>query len=72
MVPIDFILLEMDEDSRISIILGNPFLATIGDVIDVKNHKFSSVVEVIKLSLIYLNPLTHCSLRIDVARWIVG
>ena len=33
--------MEMEEDSRIPIILGRPFLATAGVMIDVKNGKLS-------------------------------
>ncbi|XP_058009398.1 uncharacterized protein LOC131183180 [Hevea brasiliensis] len=36
-IPIDFIFLEMEEDIQIPIILGRPFLATAGAIIDVKN-----------------------------------
>ena len=32
----DIVILEMDEDSQIPIILGRPFLATVGAIIDVK------------------------------------
>ncbi|XP_057248916.1 uncharacterized protein LOC125494782 [Beta vulgaris subsp. vulgaris] len=36
-IPLDFIVLDMEEDSQISIILGRPFLCTAGAVIDVKS-----------------------------------
>ena len=35
----DFIILEMEEDLQIPIILGRPFLATAGAIIDVKRGK---------------------------------
>jgi len=35
----DFIVIEIEEDSRIPIILGMPFLATTGAMINVKNGK---------------------------------
>ena len=35
-VPGDFIILEIEEDRHIPIILGCPFLATVGAIIDVK------------------------------------
>ena len=38
-VPVDFVILEMEEDMRTSIILGRPLLATTGCRIDVKNGK---------------------------------
>ncbi|XP_019173859.1 PREDICTED: uncharacterized protein LOC109169433 [Ipomoea nil] len=36
-IPGDFVVLEMEEDDRIPIILGRPFLATAGAMIDVKS-----------------------------------
>ncbi|KAG7585689.1 Retrotransposon gag domain [Arabidopsis thaliana x Arabidopsis arenosa] len=38
-IPTDFIVLEMDEEPKDPLILGRPFLATAGAVIDVKNGK---------------------------------
>jgi len=40
-VSIDFVILEMEEYTRIIIILGRLFLATTGCCIDVKNGKLS-------------------------------
>jgi len=40
-VPIDFAILEMEEDIRTHIILGRLFLATAGCRIDVKNSELS-------------------------------
>ncbi|XP_012575296.1 uncharacterized protein [Cicer arietinum] len=39
-IPIDFIVLEMEEDFQVPILLWRPFLATIGVFIDVKHGKF--------------------------------
>ncbi|XP_021734974.1 uncharacterized protein LOC110701669 [Chenopodium quinoa] len=39
--PGDFVVLELDEDDTIPIILGRPFLATSGAMIDVKSEKIS-------------------------------
>ncbi|XP_057989058.1 uncharacterized protein LOC110659145 [Hevea brasiliensis] len=36
-IPVDFVILEMEEYIQIPIILGRPFLATTGVIIDVKN-----------------------------------
>ncbi|KAJ4973423.1 hypothetical protein NE237_006597 [Protea cynaroides] len=44
-IPVDFIVFEMDEDTEIPIILGRPFLATAGAVIDVKNGRLTFKVE---------------------------
>ncbi|XP_071902737.1 uncharacterized protein [Coffea arabica] len=38
-IPVDFVVLDMEEDISIPIILGRPFLATAGTIIDVKNGK---------------------------------
>ncbi|XP_057985471.1 uncharacterized protein LOC131170459, partial [Hevea brasiliensis] len=40
-IPVDFVVLEMEEDVKIPIILGRPFLATAGAIIDVKNGRLS-------------------------------
>ncbi|XP_042441300.1 uncharacterized protein LOC122026634 [Zingiber officinale] len=50
-IPIDFVVLDMDEDPKITIILGRPFLATAGANIDVKNHQLS--LKVCKEELIF-------------------
>ncbi|XP_010497116.1 PREDICTED: uncharacterized protein LOC104774145, partial [Camelina sativa] len=38
-VPTDFVVLEMDVEPRDPLILGRPFLATVGAMIDVRNRK---------------------------------
>jgi len=43
-VPVEFGILEMDEDTRTPIIFRTPFLATVGCRIDVKNGKLSFYV----------------------------
>ncbi|KAL5573280.1 hypothetical protein UlMin_022877 [Ulmus minor] len=43
--PVDFIVLDMEEDKDIPIILGRPFLATGGAIIDVKGGKLTLQVE---------------------------
>ncbi|KAL0434271.1 UNVERIFIED_CONTAM: hypothetical protein Slati_2761400 [Sesamum latifolium] len=40
-IPIDFFILEMEEDTRILIILGRSFLASTEAIIDVTNEKLS-------------------------------
>ncbi|GJT59257.1 DNA-directed DNA polymerase [Tanacetum coccineum] len=44
-LPIDFVILDMPEDSRVPIILGRPFLATDRAMIDVFNKKITLRVE---------------------------
>jgi len=53
-VPIDFVVLDMAEDYRTQIILGRPFLATVGCKIDVKEGKLTFDVANIMWSLDYL------------------
>ncbi|XP_021756622.1 uncharacterized protein LOC110721741 [Chenopodium quinoa] len=52
-IPVDFVVLEMDEDATIPIILGRSFFATSGDMIDVKSAKNSLKVgeEVVEFDL---------------------
>ncbi|XP_057996533.1 uncharacterized protein LOC131175871 [Hevea brasiliensis] len=40
-ILVDFVVLEMEEDIHIPIILGRPFLATAGAIIDVKNGRLT-------------------------------
>ncbi|XP_074298911.1 uncharacterized protein LOC141629889 [Silene latifolia] len=40
-IPVEFIVLDIAEDSQIPIILGRPFLHTAGVVIDIKNGKLT-------------------------------
>ena len=39
--PVDFTILDIDEDKEIPLILGRPFLATGGALIDVKGGKLT-------------------------------
>ncbi|XP_057989070.1 uncharacterized protein LOC110660361 [Hevea brasiliensis] len=41
-IPIDFVVLKMEEDAQIPIILGRPFLVTAGKIIDVKKWVVNS------------------------------
>ncbi|XP_021731336.1 uncharacterized protein LOC110698246 [Chenopodium quinoa] len=40
-IPCDFVVIEMEEDAHVPIILGRPFLATAGAIIDMKNGKIT-------------------------------
>jgi len=44
-VPIDFVILKIEEDMHIPIILGRPFFVTVGCRINVKNGKLSFDVD---------------------------
>lgn len=54
-IPIDFIFMDIKEDSNIPIILGRPFLATVGAIIDVKRGKLTFRWEKRKSNLSFLN-----------------
>jgi len=55
-IPYDFVVMEMEEDSHIPIILGRPFLAIAGAMIDLKNGRISLQVGMKKWNSIYHNP----------------
>jgi len=38
-IPADFMVVDIDEDPQVPILLGRPFLATAGDIIDVQNGR---------------------------------
>ncbi|XP_056698043.1 uncharacterized protein [Spinacia oleracea] len=40
-IPVDFVVLDIDEDVHVPIILGRPFLATAGAIINVKQRKIT-------------------------------
>ncbi|XP_012071994.1 uncharacterized protein LOC105633608 [Jatropha curcas] len=44
-IPVDFVVLDMDEDRHIPIILGRPFLEKAGALIDLKNGKLTLQVD---------------------------
>ena len=51
-IPVDFVVLDVEEDIDMSIIFGRPFLATAGATIDIKQGKLNSKYVKMKLSLI--------------------
>ncbi|KAG7556962.1 Retrotransposon gag domain [Arabidopsis suecica] len=53
-VPTDFVVLEMDEESKDPLILGRPFLASVGAMIDVRNGRID------------LNLGRHIKLQLDI------
>ena len=54
-VPTDFVVMEIEEDNQVPILLGRPFLATAGAIIDVKHGKLEFNVGRILLNLNLLN-----------------
>ena len=51
--PVDFIVMDMEEDTQVSLLLGRPFLATRGALIDVKKGELAFKVgdEVVHFNL---------------------
>ncbi|XP_021722870.1 uncharacterized protein LOC110690359 [Chenopodium quinoa] len=56
-IPCDFVVMEMEEDANVPIILGRPFLATAGAIIDMKNGKITFEVGDEKLEYSLLNAM---------------
>ena len=54
--PADFIILDMEEDSNVSLILGRPFLTTRRTLIDVKKENLSFGCKMSKLLSKFLKP----------------
>ncbi|XP_074353279.1 uncharacterized protein LOC141692365 [Apium graveolens] len=75
-IPVDFVVLDMKEDSQIPIILGRPFICTACDIIDVKNGTLTLSVDDDKITFTLssaLKPplLENTCCRIDVIDKIV-
>ena len=75
-IPVDFVVLDMDEDAHIPIILGRPFLHTAGAIIDVKNGRLTLTVGddkvVFNLSSALKSPMLEASCcSIDISDFIV-
>ncbi|XP_074304183.1 uncharacterized protein LOC141638903 [Silene latifolia] len=43
-IPVDFVVIDMTEDSRVSIILGRPFLHTTGAIIDIRHGSLTLTI----------------------------
>jgi len=70
-IPCDFVVMEMEKDSQIPIILGRPFLAIAGAMIDVKNGRLSLHLGEEKLEFNFSKVMASASLenacyRVDV------
>lgn len=62
-IPVDFVIMDINEDFQIPIILGRPFLATTGTIMDVKRGKLNFKVEERKIEFILAKLLKNPSLR---------
>ncbi|XP_017974470.1 PREDICTED: uncharacterized protein LOC108661551 [Theobroma cacao] len=60
-IPMDFIMLEMEDDIEILFILGRPFLAIVGVIIDVKNGKITFKVGEEEVEFNVFNTTDHAS-----------
>ncbi|GAB2270232.1 hypothetical protein Dimus_038831 [Dionaea muscipula] len=60
-IPIDFVVIEMEEDLEVPIILRRPFFATVGVIFDVKNGKLTFEVENEKVKFNLFNSLKYPS-----------
>ncbi|KAL2923801.1 DNA damage-inducible protein 1 [Bienertia sinuspersici] len=56
-IPCDFVVMEMEEDAQVPIILGRPFLATAGAIIDMKNGKITFEVGTKKIEYNLMNSM---------------
>ncbi|XP_056685629.1 uncharacterized protein [Spinacia oleracea] len=63
-IPVDFVVLEMEEDPNVLIILGRPFLATAGAIIDVRGGRLSLSVGDEKIEF-QLNQIMRCPSHMD-------
>ncbi|XP_074346770.1 uncharacterized protein LOC141685577 [Apium graveolens] len=61
-IPCDFVVMEMEEDANIYIILGRPFLATAGAIIDMKNGRILFQVGEEKMEFKLQNTMGHPSM----------
>ncbi|XP_021998433.1 uncharacterized protein LOC110895424 [Helianthus annuus] len=57
--PVDFIILDMDEDSEVPLILGRPFLATARALIDVYDGKLTLRVDEDKVTFAIQHSMRH-------------
>lgn len=62
-MPVDFVIMDIDEDYQIPVILGMHFLATTRAIIDVKRGKLTFEIEKDKIEFILEKLLKNPSLR---------
>ena len=64
-IPTDFVVLDMDEDKEVPILLGRPFLATAGAVIDVKGGQIAFEMVGFRMEIVNLEPFYFPRCMID-------
>ncbi|XP_048496363.1 uncharacterized protein LOC125495629 [Beta vulgaris subsp. vulgaris] len=67
-IPCDFVVMEMKEDAQVPIILGRPFLATVGAIIDMKKGNITFEVGDEKMEYTRTNSMTSHSMGETVYR----
>ncbi|XP_056695142.1 uncharacterized protein [Spinacia oleracea] len=63
-IPVDFVVLEMEEDPNVPIILGRPFLSIAGAIIDVRGGRLSLSVGDEKIEF-QINQIMRCPSHMD-------
>ncbi|GJY22771.1 reverse transcriptase domain-containing protein [Tanacetum coccineum] len=65
MFPVDFVILEMEEDDRVSLILGRPFSHTANAIIRVKNKDLNLGIEEDRATFLIDKAMQHSHLNDD-------
>jgi hypothetical protein len=68
-IPADFVMMEMEEDIQVPILLGRPFLATAGAIIDVKHGKLAFNVGKETVEFEFANLMKGPSINITYTLW---
>ncbi|GJR79451.1 reverse transcriptase domain-containing protein [Tanacetum coccineum] len=63
--PFDFVILQMEEDDRVPLILGRPFLHTADAIIRVKNKELNSGIEEDRATFLIDKAMQHSQLNND-------
>ena len=62
-IPVDFVMMEIEEDFQVSILLGRSFLASVGAIIDVKHDKLAFNVGKEKVEFEFSNLMKGPSIK---------
>jgi len=64
-IPIDFVVLDMDEDNQVPILIRRPFLATAGAVIDVNGSRIAFEMVGFRMEIVFQKPFYFPRCMID-------
>jgi hypothetical protein len=64
-VPVDFVVLDMHPDSKVSLILGRPFLSTANTHIDVRKGEIKFTINEQKEQYTFKPELEQCSILVS-------